>query len=675
MTQTLPSVCPLDCPDTCSLTVTVHEHQIVKVRGSQVNPLTHGAICGKVSHYPEWVHGPDRLQTPLLRTGPKGEGQFARLTWDEALDIIHSRFSAIQQQYGPEAIVPLNYAGPHGFLAAGSMDLRFFHKLGASRLARRPLCGGVKSEAFMGTYGAVPLMRPEHVAAAQLVIVWGNNVTVSQMHLRPFIRAAQKQGARLVVVDPRRVPIARQADLHLAIRPGTDVVLAWALAAELERLGGLDQAFMAQHVLGAEAFLAQARDWTPDEAAAVCGVEAAQIRQLAAWYRETSPAVICPGTGLERNQNGGSGVRALCALPALAGKFGVQGGGILLGASAAFPKTLARLQGEEFVPPNTRTLNIVTIGRDLLHPNLKPPIQGLFIYNHNPVLVHPDQNTMKRALLRDDLFTVVCDVVMTDSARYADVLLPACSHFEYADLYASYGHHFLQRAEAVIPPVGEALPNTEIFRRLARRFGFTEPAFQATDAELIDDALALTDPRLQGVRPSQLPLDQVLPMQFNGSEAMLFQTTVPTTPSGKIELYSATLEQKYGQALPQYRPVVSPYPLSLLTPASDQRTTSTFGDLRYSNDVWLDMHPHDAAARGLCDSMRVRVWNDLGEVHLRLRLTEDVRPGVVVSAKGAWLRTSDNGQTVSALAPAHYADLCDGACFNDARVEVAQLAL
>jgi len=674
MPQTLPSVCPLDCPDTCSLTVTVQDEQIVKVRGSQVNPLTHGAICGKVSHYPEWVHGPERLQTPLLRTGAKGEGQFTRLTWDEALDIIHTRFSAIQQLHGPESIVPLNYAGPHGFLAAGSMDLRFFHKLGASRLARRPLCGGVKSEAFLGTYGAVPLMRPEHVPAAQLVIVWGNNVTVSQMHLRPLIKAAQKQGARLVVIDPRRVPIARQADLHLALRPGTDVVLAWALAAELERLGGLDQAFIAQHVLGAEAFLAQARRWTPDQAAAVCGVEAAQIQQLAVWYRDTSPAVICPGTGLERNQNGGSGVRAICALPALAGKFGVLGGGILLGASSAFPKTLARLQGEEFVSPDTRTLNIVTIGRDLLDPNLTPPIHGLFIYNHNPLIVHPDQNTMKRALLRDDLFTVVCDVVMTDSARYADVVLPACSHFEYADLYASYGQHFLQRAEAIIPPVGEALPNTEIFRRLAWRFGFTEPAFQATDVELMDDALALADPRLHGIRPSQLPLDQAWPMQFNGREAMLFQTTLPATPSGKIELYSATLEQKYGQALPQYRPVVSPYPLSLLTPASDQRTTSTFGNLRYSNDVWLDMHPHDAAARGLCDGMRVRVWNDLGEVHLRLRLTEDVRPGVVVSAKGAWLRTSDNGQTVSALAPAHYADLCDGACFNDARVEVAPLS-
>jgi anaerobic selenocysteine-containing dehydrogenase len=262
---------------------------------------------------------------------------------------------------------------------------------------------------------------------------------------------------------------------------------------------------------------------------------------------------------------------------------------------------------------------------------------------------------------------------MTDSASYADVVLPACSHFEYADLYASYGHHFLQRAEAIIPPVGEALPNTEIFRRLAHRFGYTDPAFRATDAELMDDALALDDPRLQGVRPSQLPLDQALPMQFNGSEAMLFQTTMPATPSGKIELYSTILEHKYGQALPQYRPVLSPYPLSLLTPASDQRTTSTFGNLRPSDDVWLDMHPHDAATRGLSDGMLVRVWNDQGEVHLRVRLTADVRPGVVSSPKGAWLRTSDTGQTVSALAPSHYADLCEGACFNDARVEVARL--
>jgi anaerobic selenocysteine-containing dehydrogenase len=655
------------------MSVTVEDAQITAVRGSRVNPLTHGAVCAKVTRYPEWVHGPDRLRTPLRRVGAKGAGEFARISWDEALEVIYDRFTSICQQYGPQAIVPLNYAGPHGFLAGGSMDLRFFHRLGATRLSRRPLCGGVKGEAFLGTFGAVPLMRPEHVAQARLIVVWGNNVTVSQLHLMPIINAARKQGARLVVIDPRRVQIARKADLHLAIKPGTDVVLAWALAAELERLGGIDAAFVAQHVQGAEAFLEQARRLPRGEAAAICGIAEEQIAELAILYKTLAPAVICPGTGLERNQNGGSGLRAIFALPALAGKFGVPGGGLLLGASSSYPKTMARLQGEDLIPPGIRTLNIVTIGRNLCDPHLDPPIQGLFVYNHNPLIVHPDQNTMRRGLARDDLFTVACDVVLTDSVRYADIVLPASSHFEYADLYPSYGHHFLQRAEPVIPPVGESLPNTEIFRRLARRFGFTEAALQATDAELMDAALALDDPRLQGHQPSQLALDQALPMTFDGQDAMLFRTTMPHTPSGKIELQSSYLERAYQRPLPTYRPVQSVYPLTLITPSSDQRTTSTFGNLRYSNAVWLDMHPHDAAARGLRAGMQVRVWNDLGEVHLPLRLTEDVRPGVVCSFKGAWLRTSDNGQTVSALAPTHYADLCDGACYNDTRVEVALL--
>jgi anaerobic selenocysteine-containing dehydrogenase len=656
------------------MTVTVEDDRIVKVRGSRVNPLTRAAVCAKVTHYPEWVHGPDRLRTPLRRVGAKGEGHFVPITWNEGLDLIYERFTAICQEFGPQAILPFNYAGPHGFLAGGSMDLRFFHKLGATRLARRPLCGGVKAEAFIGTFGAVPLMRPEHVAHARLILVWGNNVTVSQLHLMPLINTARKQGAKLVVIDPRRTQVARHADMYVPIKPGTDVVLAWALAAELERIGGLDNAFIARHVAGAEAFLEQARRITVAEAAAVCGVPEEQICRLAEMYKNTSPAVICPGNGPERNQNGGSGLRAIFALPALAGKFGVLGGGLLQGASSAFPKTPARLQGEEFIPPGTRTLNIVTIGRDLLNADLQPPIKAVFIYNHNPVIVHPDQNTMKKALAREDLFTVACDVVLTDSVRYADVVLPACSHFEYADLYPAYGQHFLQRAEPVIPPVAEALPNTEIFRRLAARFGFTEPAFRATDAELMDAALALDDMRLQGLRPSQLRLDNALLMTFEGEDAILFKTTLPQTPSGKIELQSSYLEQAYGRPLPTYQAVVSSYPLSLITPSSDQRTTSTFGNLRYSDAVWLDMHPQDAAARGLSPGMMVRVWNDQGQVHLPLRITDEVCPGVVCSEKGAWFRSSDNGQTVSALAPSHYADLCAGACYNDARVEVAPLA-
>jgi anaerobic selenocysteine-containing dehydrogenase len=631
-------------------------------------------VCRKVTRYPEWVHGPDRLRTPLRRVGSKGEGRFEAISWEDALDDIYDRFTAIQHDFGPQAITPLNYSGPHGLLAVGSMDLRFFYKLGASRLARRPLCGGVKSEALIGTYGAVPLMRPEHVVHARLIIAWGVNVTVSQLHLMHLIKTAQKQGAKLVVVDPRRTQVARHADLHVALKPGTDVMLALALAAELERIGGLDHDFIAEHVVGAETYLEQARGVSLDEAAAICGIPPSQIRQLAEMYKTLTPAVICPGNGPERNQNGGSGMQAIFALPALAGKFGVLGGGLLQGASSAFPKTLPRLQGDAFIDPQSRILNIVTIGRDLLDPELDPPIKGVFIYNHNPVIVHPDQNTMKCALSRDDLFTVVCDIVMTDSANYADIVLPACSHFEYADLYPAYGQHFLQRAEPVIPPVGESLPNTEIFRRLAARFGFAEPEFQASDAELIDDAVAADDIRLQGIRPSQLPTDQALLMTVEGEDAMLYKTTLPKTPSGKIELESSYLRKAYNHPLPTFQPVHSTYSLCLISPASDHRTSSTFGNLPYSDAIWLDMHPVDAAARQLEDGMWVRMWNELGEVHLPLRVTDEVRPGVVCSEKGSWFRTSDNGQTVSALAPAHTADLSEGACYNDTRVEVEKFA-
>jgi anaerobic selenocysteine-containing dehydrogenase len=673
MSMELASVCPLDCPDTCSLTVTVERERVVRVRGSRANPYTAGVLCAKVpAAYPDWVHGPGRLLHPLRRIGAKGEGRFARIGWTEALDTIHARFTGVIAAHGPQAILPLNYAGPHGLLAGGSMDLRFFHRLGASLLDRKPLCGGVRGEAWMGTYGPVPGIRPEAAGDARLIVVWGNNVTWCNLHLTPIINEARRKGARLVVVDPKRVKLAEHADLHLALQPGTDVVLAWALAAELERRGGLDRAFIEAHVEGFEAFMDQARRYPPSRAAAICDVPEAQIRQLAEWYQTLSPAAISVGNGLERNQNGGSGCRAVFALPALAGKWGLPGGGLINGGSQAFPKTPARLQRPDLAPPGTRILNIVDVGRHLLDPDLGPPIKALFVYNHNPLIVHPDQNRLRRGLAREDLFTVAADVVMTDSLAYADIVLPASSHFEYGDLYPAYGQHWLQRAEAVIPPQGESLPNTEIFRRLAARFGFAEPPFRASDAELMDDAVDAADPRMRGLAGSRVPPAAPLAMDVGGEPAMLFRNIRPRTPSGKVELASEYLGDKYGARLPGYRPLESPYPLVLLTPASDQRITSTFGGLPASDATPpLEMHPDDARARGLADGATVRVWNDLGEVRLPLRITTAVRPGVVCSLKGAWLRTSDNGQTISALAPAHHADLAGGACYNDARVEVA----
>jgi anaerobic selenocysteine-containing dehydrogenase len=664
------SVCTLDCPDTCSLTVTVEDERIVSIRGSHANPYTNGVVCAKVpAMYPSFVHGERRIKTPLRRVGPRGELGFERISWDAALDVIHERFTAVIAAHGPQAILPLNYAGPHGALAVGSMDYRFFHRLGATQLDRKPMCGGVRSEAWAGTFGTVPGMRPEHAEHARLVIAWGGNVTWSNLHLMPVINRARKQGAKLVVVDPRRTPIARQADLHVALRPGTDVVLAWAMAAELERRGALDRDFIARHVEGFEEFMAQARRYDVARAADICGVPAAQIRTLAEWYATLSPAAITVGNGLERNQNGGSGIRAVFALPALAGKFGVPGGGLVNGARNAFPMTPNRLRRPELLPPGTRMLNIIDVGAHLLDERLDPPIKAVFVYNHNAVVVHPDQNRLRRGLLREDLFIVGSDVAMTDTMRYADIVLPSATHFEHADIYPAYGTHWLQRAEPVIAPQGESLPHTEIFRRLAARFGFTEPAFTALDAELMDDALDPADPRLGGVRPSAIPTDRALAMTANGEDYVLFKNVFPNTKSGKVELTSSYLAEKYDARLPRFAPVESRYPLILISPASDRMITSTFGGVNGATTPPLEMHPDDAAARGLADGMRVRVWNDLGEVHLPVRVTDVIPRGIVCSLKGAWLHTSDNGQTISALCPTHHADIAEGACFNDARVE------
>jgi anaerobic selenocysteine-containing dehydrogenase len=667
------SVCPLDCPDTCSLTVAVEDDRIVEVRGSRANPYTAGVICTKVARdFPAIANGEGRLLTPLRRTGRRGEGKFEPISWAEALDTIHARFTGVIAAHGPQAILPLNYAGPHGALAYASMDLRFFHRLGATLLDRKPLCGGIRTEAWLGTFGPVAGIPPEQVALSKLVVAWGNNVTWSNLHLMPVINQARRRGGKLVVVDPKRTKVAEQADLHLALRPGTDVVLAWAVTGELERTGGLDQDFIAKHVQGFEDYMARVRRVSLADAEAITGVPRAQIQELAEWFRTLSPAAISVGNGLERNQNGGAGIRAIFALPALAGKLGVAGGGLVNGAGYAFPKTPERLGRRDLAPPHTRTLNIVDVGAHLLDPDLAPPIKAVFIYNHNPVIVHPDQNRMRRALLREDLFLVGADLVMTDSMAYCDVVLPAASHFEYPDLYPAYGQHWLQRAEAVIRPRGESLPNTEIFQRLAARFGFDDPAFTASDAELMDDAMDPRDARMGGLRPSALPTDRALAMKVGGEDAVLFANVFPRTPSGKVELASTYLEEKYGQLLPDYRPFETSYPLILISPASDTRITSTFGGLASSREpAPLEMHPEDARLRGLDDGAVVKVWNDLGEIHLPLRITDAVRPGVVATLKGTWFKTSDNGQTVSALCPSHHADISGGACYNDTRVEVA----
>ena len=669
-----PSVCPLDCPDTCSLQVTVENDEISKVRGSRVNPYTAGSICDKVAkYYPDFVHGEQRLRRPLLRTGAPGSDEFTPIDWEQALTMIAERTQQAIDAYGPQTVLPFNYAGPHGQLAVASMDRRFFHRIGATLLDRGPLCGGVRGAAYASLFGDAPGMPPEQAADADLVAVWGNNVTVSNLHLARVIKQAREQGARLVVVDPKRTRIAEQAHLYLQIEPGTDVVLALAVAAEIERRGQVKQSFVDEWVTGYEAFMEQARGYTLEQAAAICKVPLAAIVELVDCYCGADKLALSIGNGIERGRSGGSGLRAIMSISALLGQFGRRGAGVIAKPGLAFPTTAERLQRSDLIPEGTRMLNIVDVGRHLLNVDLDPPIRVAFIYNHNPVETHPDQNRMIRALSRHEIFKVGIDVVMTDSMKFCDIVLPAASHFEFDDIYTAYGHSYLQRAEPVIACVGESLPNTEIFRRLARAFGFTDTMFNDSDQQLMDMAIDPEDPRLQGYRPSELPLDRAMLMTASDQREMIMCNTVkPGTASGRIELYSEDLEGRFGYGTPRYEAVPRSRPFILITPSSSKRTNATFGGGAASDGVEVvEINPQDAIAAAIGDDTLVNLGNDKGSVILRAKLTDAVARGVLYSPKGTWLRTSDTGQTVNALIDADMkTDIVDGACYHETFVDL-----
>lgn len=669
----VPSVCPLDCPDTCSLNVTVSEGRVTKVRGSEANPYTAGVICNKVARsYPEFVHGPERLTEPLRRVGARGVGResYESVSWDAALDAIHEGFCRAMEAHGPEAVMPLNYAGPHGALAAGSMDRRFFHKLGATLLERGPLCGGVRGAAYDSVFGRVPGMAPEQVVHADMVIIWGSNTTVSYLHLMRLLkRARSERGTKIVVVDPRRTKIAEQADLHLPLTPGTDVVLALALAAELERRDALDRDFIARWTEGFEPFMAAARRWTVADVERRCGLSAESFHRLAAWYASAETVAANFGNGIERGCNGGSGLRAGMLLQALTGNHGRLGAGVIAKVGYIMPHDEDALQRPDLAPAGTRRFNILDVAERLLES--EPPVLATMIYNHNPVAVHPHQSRLMEALMREDLFIAGADIAMTDSMAFADIILPVSSHFEAHDVYGAYGQQYVQRAAPVIPPVGSSVPNTEIFRRLAARFGFDDPLFREDDMALMDTAMRR---EALGRAASALPLDEAVAMKAeDGEEAVLCKNVFPRTPSGKIEFFSEDLEARFGCGVPRFVEVHRDLPLALLSPASDKRTNATFGGCAASGGLEvLMMNPRDARARGLEDGMKVVVHNGRGRVVLRLAVSEMTRPGVLFSPKGTWRRTSETGMTVNALIPSDVrTDIADGACYNETFVEVA----
>ena len=663
--HTVATVCPLDCPDSCSLDVTVEKGRVTTIDGSHVNPTTAGYICAKVRRFGERMYGPDRLLHPAIRKGGKGLAQFERVSWDDALGQIAEKLIDARDRWGGESILPYSYGGSNGLLTQDTSDATLFRRLGASRLART-VCAAPTGAANMRMYGKMPSVTYDDYPEARLIIVWGANPSASGIHLVPYIREARQRGATLVVVDPRTTPLARQADIHLAVRPGTDLPVALAIHRYLFEEGHADEAFLTAHTRGADRLRERARAWTFDRAAAESGVPADAIRALAEMYAATSPALIRCGWGSERNRNGGNASLAIMALPAVAGKFGVRGGGYAMSNSASWGITRTWIGAPE---ASTRVVNMNQLGRALLEPT-DPPVNVLFVYNSNAAVTSPDQRRVLKGLEREDLFTVVFDQVMTDTARYADVVLPATTFLEGYDLARAYGPLSLQLGRPVVDAVGEARSNADVFGELLDRTGLLQDGDPRGEIEEMLDVLN----RLPGPIANDLRDHASATPPFDG-RPIQFQTVWPMTADGKANLFPEHLDAEAPAGLYGYQadPGTPEFPLALISPSSERTITSTLAELPRP-EVRLLMHAGDAAVRGLVDGDPIRIFNTLGEVCCNLRVGTDICPGTVSMPKGLWRKHTANGYTANALAPDTLTDLGGGACFNDARVEVARAA-
>jgi anaerobic selenocysteine-containing dehydrogenase len=661
--STVETACPLDCPDSCTLEISIENGRIVEIDGGRTNRVTRDYICGKVRRFGERVYGEDRLLYPAIRKGAKGNGTFSRVSWDEALDHIAERMTQARDQFGGEAILPFCYGGSNGLLTQDTNDAVLWRTFGTSRLART-VCAAATGAANQGLYGKMPGVTYEDYPHARLIILWGVNPSASGIHLVPFIKEARQAGAKLVVIDPRATSLAKQADMHLAIRPGTDLPVALAIHKYLFDRGHANLTFLAEHAHGADELRARASEWTFERASQVSGIDASVLEHFAELYATTNPAVVRCGWGLERNRNGGSAVASVLALPAVAGKFGVRGGGFTMSNSAAFGIKAASWMND--VPePATRIVNMNKLG-DALLDYKDPPVKLLFVYNCNPLATMPNQNRVLEGLKREDLFTVVFEQVFTDTTRYADVVLPATTFVENYDIAKGYGPISLQLVRPVIEPAGEARSNPEVFSDLAQRLGIGQ-------AETETETLLRIAGRLPNEAGAQLLERGSATPPFDG-RPIQFVDVFPLTPDKKIDLFPAALaaEAPAGLYAFQADPGTDRYPLALISPASEKTITSTLGELR-ERPAMLQMHPSDAAARGLAHEDPVRVFNDLGEVQCPVGITPDICPGTVSLPKGLWRKSTYNGSTANALAPDTLTDLGAGACFNDARVQVALL--
>ncbi|MBV8619966.1 MAG: molybdopterin oxidoreductase family protein [Curvibacter sp.] len=672
--HTVRGACPHDCPDTCALLTTVKDGVATRVQGNPAHPLTDGVLCAKVSKYTERSYHPDRLLHPMKRVGPKGSGRFEPVGWDEAIADIARRLGEIAARH-PEAVLPYSYAGTMGLVQGDGMSARFFHRLGASKLDQT-ICSAAGTAGLTHTLGGKVGMKVQHFAEARLILIWGSNSIGSNLHFWRIAQEAKRAGARLVCIDPRRTETAEKCHEHIALRPGTDAALALALMHQLITHDWLDHDYLARHTLGWPELRERALQWPPERAAEVCGVPVQQIVDLARDYGTTRPAAIRLNYGMQRVHGGGNAVRAVACLPALTGAWRHRAGGVLLSSSGQFPVQRQALQRPDLLGGRRpRLINMSTIGDDLLRPAsaaFGPAIEALVVYNSNPVAVAPESAKVVAGFAREDLFTVVLEHFQTDTADYADYLLPATTQLEHWDIHLAYGHTDVLLNRPAIAPLGEALPNSEIFRRLARAMGYDEPCFSEDDETLCRQAFG-----------DRVRFDTLLEQGFASlplPDAPFAEGGFPT-PSGRCEFLNPQLVAQGLDGLPDHLPnrelpdPAGPWPLAMISPPARNFLNSTFVNVaslqRIEHEPVLEIHPDDAAPRRIASGDEVRVFNDRGEYRCKAEVSLRARPGVVNGLGVWWRKYGLNGTNVNEVTGQALTDLGRGPTFYDCAVQVS----
>jgi len=667
------AACPHDCPDTCGMLVTVEDGVAVKIQGDPTMPFTQGTLCTKVAHYLERTYAPERLMHPLKRVGPKGSGRFERISWDAALDEIVTRLKVLAAE-DPQTILPLSYAGTMGMVQYSSMDRRFFHRLGASILDRT-LCSSAGKAGIKATLGGSVGMDPERFDEARLILLWGANPVVSNLHLWSRVQEAKRRGAKVIAIDPYRSLSAEKCTQHVALLPGTDGALALAMMHVLIAENLLDGDYIARFTLGFDALAERVKQYSPQWAAQVCGLDAETIVQLARDYGTAKPAAIRLNYGMQRHAGGGIAARTIACLPALTGAWREVAGGIVLTTADFYGFDHAALERPDLLAGRRpRVVNHAALGEALTA--AAPPVKAVIVYNNNPVAVCPDSMKVLAGFRREDLYCVVMDSFMTDTADYGDLVLPATTQLEHYDVHKSYGHLYALANNPAIAPVGESLPNSEVFRRLAARMGFDEPCFRDSDEDICRTALASAQPRMQGIDWEEMKRAGWQRLAVPERFAPFAEGGFPT-PSGKCEFYSAALAAQGLDPLPFYNPPAegaAPGELQFLSPPARNFLNSSFAHLKRFRDLEgeprLEMHSADAAARGIRDGDAVRVFNARGSLRLRARVNDQPRRGVVVAPSVWWKKHSPDGGNANNLTAQRIADLGGGATFYDCRVQV-----